>query len=294
MAYLKIDDNAPWHPKHLQAGPVACWLWLCGLAYCQRQATDGFIPTAALPTLGVGNWRRPAAHLVAAGLWHKVDGGYQVHDFLDWNDSAEERKRKTEKKSEIQAQWRKSKRSASTTPARSAAVDASTACLRADHVDPAPTPTPTPTPSPTTSTTSSGPSASRRLTMADLEADPGGLPGRRRIGSAAFEHPRFDVPQRWHETRVGGLRGGAEALRRFYAWAGERATRTGETTLPRFEWLDARLADWLAEVGDGVAPPTKARAIEAEADALHAAQARRIAETAARNALLDTPPGGTH
>jgi hypothetical protein len=33
---------------------------------------------------------------------------------------------------------------------------------------------------------------------------------------------------------------------------------------------------------------------DAEAEALHAAQARRIAETAARNALLDTPPGGTH
>jgi hypothetical protein len=285
VAYLKIDDNAPHHAKMLKAGPAACWLWVCGLSYCQRHSTDGFIPDAAIEWLGVGNPRRLASFLVSAGLWHRADGGWTVHDYLAWNESAEERKAKTAQKTARQRAWR-DKNGTSTRRA----VDASTP----RHGDAAPTPTPTPTPPPTTTTSSTPASASRGLTMADLQADPGGMPGRRRIASAAFEHPRFDVPQRWHETRVGGIRGGAEALRRFYAWAGERATRTGETTLPRFEWLDARLAEWLAEVGDGAAPASRTRSADAEAEALHAAQARRIAETAARNALLDTPPGGTH
>lgn len=97
MAWIRLDDNAPWHPKHLKAGPLASWLWVCGLAYCQRHATDGFIPVEAMHMLGAtGPWKPLASALVKAGLWIEAEGGYRVHDFLDWNDSREEREGRAE------------------------------------------------------------------------------------------------------------------------------------------------------------------------------------------------------
>jgi len=64
---------------------------------------------------------------------------------------------------------------------------------------------------------------------------------------AAYEHPRFDVPQRWHDDQTRALAGGEARLMKFYRWLGDRVERTGEDTAPRFKWLDDSLAVWLAE-----------------------------------------------
>lgn len=82
-------------------------MWLAGIAYCNRALTDGFIPDAVAEGLG-GRWRVRqggqtwqmiarcgdvevvvdadwiAVALVDAGLWHRVDGGYQIHDYADF------------------------------------------------------------------------------------------------------------------------------------------------------------------------------------------------------------------
>src|SRR3990167_190543 len=90
MAWVRIEDAVADHPKHLQAGPAASWLWLCGIAFCQRQLTDGFIPSAALPILGVAHGVKALVdRLVAARLFDVVDGGYRVHDYHDFNDTRE-------------------------------------------------------------------------------------------------------------------------------------------------------------------------------------------------------------
>jgi len=88
MAWVRIESSVSRHRKFQQAGPAASWLWLCGLAYCQEGLTDGFIPTAALPYLGVKPAKKPAAALVAAGLWHPCPGGWRVHDYLAHNREA--------------------------------------------------------------------------------------------------------------------------------------------------------------------------------------------------------------
>jgi len=36
MAWVRLDDGFPDHPKALQAGPLACWLYVCGIAYANR------------------------------------------------------------------------------------------------------------------------------------------------------------------------------------------------------------------------------------------------------------------
>ena len=95
--WVRIDDHVPHHPKFTKAGAMASWLWVCGNCYCNKYLTDGFIEEAALPTLGnVPNVRQHAAKLVMAGLWERVEHGYQVHDFHDHNPRAEQIKQKRE------------------------------------------------------------------------------------------------------------------------------------------------------------------------------------------------------
>ncbi len=91
MSWVRIDDRAPEHRKLLEAGPLAAWLWVCGLCYCNRQkARDGFIPASALPVLYP--MPKPGTHaekLVSAGLWEPVNGGYLIHDYHDFQPDAE-------------------------------------------------------------------------------------------------------------------------------------------------------------------------------------------------------------
>lgn len=90
MAWLKIDDRVRTHPKVISAGPLAAWLWLCGLCYCREHLTDGFLRKDVIPTLSaVPNVWKHAAKLVEVGLWEDAVGGFNVHDFLKWNPSKE-------------------------------------------------------------------------------------------------------------------------------------------------------------------------------------------------------------
>ena len=104
---VRIDEALPSHPKILKAGPEAAWLFVCGLCYCSQHATDGIIPLAALAKLS--DSRRPrdlAKKLVASKLWEDHPDGYRVHDYTDWNPSAEQVKAKRAASSERVRRWR--------------------------------------------------------------------------------------------------------------------------------------------------------------------------------------------
>jgi hypothetical protein len=92
MSWAKVDDRANEHRKQLEAGAEACWLWTCGLMYANRQdARDGFIPALVLPMLyPFRGPKKLAARLVDVGLWEKVDGGYRVHNYHQWNPTKEQ------------------------------------------------------------------------------------------------------------------------------------------------------------------------------------------------------------
>lgn len=96
MSWVKLDDRANEHRKQVAAGPVACWLWACGLMYCNRQPKhDGFVPAGVVPMLFRGATQKVAAKLVEAGLWDAVEGGYRVHDYHEYQPTqnvADERK----------------------------------------------------------------------------------------------------------------------------------------------------------------------------------------------------------
>lgn len=91
MPWIRLDDQFPDHPKVVEAGPLASWLYVCGIGYCNRLLTDGFIPSGQVRKLAdVDNAGDLVKCLVAVGLWDEAEGGYQVHDFLDYQPSAEQ------------------------------------------------------------------------------------------------------------------------------------------------------------------------------------------------------------
>jgi hypothetical protein len=94
--WVKLDDKFPRHPKVLQAGPLAAWLYVCGLVYCGQFLTDGVVPKAVVPTLadfgsvpGAPSIAELVEQLLSVGLWERVPGGYRIHDYLDYNPSRE-------------------------------------------------------------------------------------------------------------------------------------------------------------------------------------------------------------
>jgi len=94
MPWVKIDDNLPNHPKVIAAGLHGLAFTVAGIAYCQRNLTDGFIPALVVltfvPHISARAAQAQAVRMVGAGLWELRDGGYQVHDYHDFNPTKEE------------------------------------------------------------------------------------------------------------------------------------------------------------------------------------------------------------
>ncbi|WP_406227432.1 hypothetical protein [Streptomyces anthocyanicus] len=100
--YVKVHDGLPDHPKIIEAGGEAGWLYICGLAYASRQLTDGVLPKRLVRRLTDGsNPGASASALVRVGLWHDGEhdcpkcpqagpDSYVIHDYLDHQRSASE------------------------------------------------------------------------------------------------------------------------------------------------------------------------------------------------------------
>lgn len=111
MPWVRLDEDFPEHPKVEQVGPLAGWMHICAIAYCNRNLTDGFVPTRAVGRLAnfdevliatpmppaitdmneglpVDNYSL-AVDLCDAGMWERVQGGYLIHNYLEYQPSRE-------------------------------------------------------------------------------------------------------------------------------------------------------------------------------------------------------------
>lgn len=181
MAWVKIDDHFDEHPKLAKVGPIGWGVWLAGLAYSNRNRTDGFIPHAIAEGIG-GRWRvrRPgadgieevwrlglscgdndedldsdfvAALLVEAELWETVDGGYQIHDYADYQPTREDADDLSAKRAEAGSRGGRAKRKQTDSKLLSnmdAKADqvAGKSEAKDKHRDPVPVPDPDPDPDP--------------------------------------------------------------------------------------------------------------------------------------------------
>ena len=112
--YSRIDNPYIDHPKVLAAGPLASYLNLAAILWSNRNTTDGFVPAAQVYRLvdwdGVAEvadgvtsnageayvsanrvdaWRL-ARVLVDVDLWDETPDGFWIHDYLDYQRSAEQ------------------------------------------------------------------------------------------------------------------------------------------------------------------------------------------------------------
>jgi hypothetical protein len=86
LPWVRIDEEFPDHPKVVGAGPLGIAMQVAALCYCNRHLTDGFVPRSAarrlidLDGLGVSA-EDVISTMLGVGMWSRVDGGYQIHDY---------------------------------------------------------------------------------------------------------------------------------------------------------------------------------------------------------------------
>lgn len=94
MAWFRIDEQASFHAKVLMAGNEAYGAWCRAGAWSSGHGTNGRIPRAVALTIAPERvWKRLVDARIEAGgngLAIPTDDGWQIHDFLDWNPSADE------------------------------------------------------------------------------------------------------------------------------------------------------------------------------------------------------------
>jgi hypothetical protein len=87
MAWVRLDDHFDEHPKIAALSDSAFALFVTGLAYSNRNLTDGFIPlNVAMGKLRYceGNPAPVINELEGAGLWAKHESGWAIHDYTDY------------------------------------------------------------------------------------------------------------------------------------------------------------------------------------------------------------------
>lgn len=95
ISWFKVDDQLAFNAKVMLAGNSAMGLWVRAGSWSSAQLTGGFIP-AHMANAMANAMANPcdADALVMAGLWDEAEGGYQFHDWTDFQPDAEAEKEK--------------------------------------------------------------------------------------------------------------------------------------------------------------------------------------------------------
>src|SRR4051794_41608440 len=76
------------------------------MAYCARKLTDGYVPKDRVHRLMPVYKPAYLRELLDGNVWHEADGGYQIHDYLDWNRSREWWTTRREQGAKRISEWR--------------------------------------------------------------------------------------------------------------------------------------------------------------------------------------------
>ena len=107
MPWARLDDMLPVHPKVRALTDSAFRLYISAICWSNCNQTDGHIPSGQLRFVSdVHRPRTRADQLVQAGLWETADDGWRIHDYLEYQPSAEKVKRERELKRQRQERWR--------------------------------------------------------------------------------------------------------------------------------------------------------------------------------------------
>ena len=124
MSWFKCDDQLHGHPKARDAGLEAMGLWVVAGTYSAAYKLDGFIPAHYVASWPKG--RTLARNLVGPVLWHVnspdlvceclpagadlTKPGWWMHDYQDYNPTADEVEKDREAARERQRRRREKRR----------------------------------------------------------------------------------------------------------------------------------------------------------------------------------------
>lgn len=98
MTWFKVDDSFYDHPKVFDLPDSAVAWWVRAGSWSARNLQDGFVPTK-MPARFCDDPEAAVRALVDRGLWRRTRGGYQFHDWTDYQPTREEATAAKEKKS---------------------------------------------------------------------------------------------------------------------------------------------------------------------------------------------------
>ncbi|MDD4986778.1 MAG: hypothetical protein PHQ43_13580, partial [Dehalococcoidales bacterium] len=94
MPWARIDDDLITNPKIMSVGAEAKLLYMFSIIHCSKNLTDGFVTEKVGPVLaryaGITDYPTARDELLDIGLWETAEGGYNVHDYLEYNYSRDE------------------------------------------------------------------------------------------------------------------------------------------------------------------------------------------------------------
>lgn len=265
MAWVKIDDSFADHPKIASAGPLGMALQVAALCYCNRYLTDGFIPKAMAPRLvyfeGFADPHDVIHRLIEVGIWIEVEGGYRIHDYLEYQPSKADIEATREQRRKAGAKGGRAKGSAEQGTKRGAKQDAkqnASNVLSKEEAKLCPVPVPGPVPKPNTqegiqtdtSTASKAAGEPPPAPVSPSVDDP-----LSRVTAAYRAHvgvlgpSQFDRLRHWHDEM--GMP--AEVIVEAIVIAGENGNR-------RIEYIDGTLRNWH---NDGIRTAEDARSTKA-------------------------------
>ncbi len=169
MAWVRIDDEMPNHPKVAVLSDEALCLYVRALCYSSKHGLDGRIPKKSLRHLCPSRKRSAIVEELAddppegyeAPLWLDKGDYFEIHDYLEYNPSTAERQEKRRQTRERVRKHRRKKRNAVTNTDRNAVTNADVTPL----VTP---PTPYPNRKKTSSSPEGGEEPSKKLTPQQL------------------------------------------------------------------------------------------------------------------------------
>lgn len=269
MTWVRIDDQFDEHPKHQQAGPLAWALWSAGLAYCNRNLTDGFIPHSKAQTLVNWQFSEPPDDqgrrrlvtvgitsgcagddvtneyviklLLSAGLWEPCEGGYLVHDYKDYQPSRrqvlEQRKQTAQRVSRFKQRKANAKGNAVTNVVNGSVGNAESNAVSNAKVTPAPVPG-------STKNKNSESTSDGDATRQESEPSPASTP----VGCAGSEvaiQDNTNLATRSREVAMSDRPGREE----------REQQREEYERVRREEWAALTAEQWALRISQGMVPP---------------------------------------
>jgi hypothetical protein len=86
MPWVRLDDNFPNNRKISMLSANAFRLYVSALCWSSANLTEGFIAEDELRSIAhVRSAKVASNQLVTRGLWERVEGGWRIHDYLEFN-----------------------------------------------------------------------------------------------------------------------------------------------------------------------------------------------------------------